>query len=371
MSDSVATEAYPQGPNTLRIGAWDAAGELVGASRTIYVDNQQPTISLSGPTDAPSTAGTQYVTATASAGPSGVAGVWCSVDGGSGRWYSGASARVPVSGVGQHQVLCVAENNAVDGNGNHGVSATETFGMKIGVPTVTAIAFSKRAPRLHCSRVVRHVAAAEKRCKPFTGNTTSLVVRHSHTTEVSGWLGTYTGNALAGQTVAVLAAADNGRKTFKPVAAARTAANGSWRATVPAGPSRLIQAAYGGGPGVQASRSELMHEIVPAKIQLLSVSPQAIAWGQTVRIVGKLDGGYLPPGGALVRLRIGLGSAYTTFGVHEHVSGTGRFATTYTFGLGAPSIRRVYWFQVASLPMGDYPYAPASSRRISVTVGGR
>jgi hypothetical protein len=33
-------------------------------------------------------------------------------------------------------------------------------------------------------------------------------------------------------------------------------------------------------------------------------------------------------------------------------------------------VRRSFWFQLASLPMGDYPYAPAISGRISVLVGG-
>jgi hypothetical protein len=65
-----------------------------------------------------------------------------------------------------------------------------------------------------------------------------------------------------------------------------------------------------------------------------------------------------------------LGSAYTTYGVHEHVSGNGRFTTTYTFGVGDASLLRSYWFQIASLPMGDYPYAPANSRKLSVLVGG-
>ena len=116
--------------------------------------------------------------------------------------------------------------------------------------------------------------------------------------------------------------------------------------------------------------SGLAREIVPAKIQLLRVTPRRVAWGQTVRIVGRLDGGHLPPGGALIRLRIGLGSAFTTYGVHEHVGGNGRFTTSYTFGLGSAAIHRAYWFQVASLPMGNYPYAPASSRRVSVLVGG-
>ena len=50
-----------------------------------------------------------------------------------------------------------------------------------------------------------------------------------------------------------------------------------------------------------------------------------VAWGGTVKLTGRLEGGYLPPGGALVRLRIGLGRSFITYGVHEHVGGGGRF----------------------------------------------
>ncbi len=89
-----------------------------------------------------------------------------------------------------------------------------------------------------------------------------------------------------------------------------------------------------------------------------------------MRIVGQLVGGYLPPGGALVRLRIGYRSSYTTYGVQEHVTGSGRFSTTYTFRLGDPSVRRSYWFHIGSLPMGDYPWAPSDSGKRSVLVGG-
>jgi hypothetical protein len=195
-------------------------------------------------------------------------------------------------------------------------------------------------------------------------------VGHGRVTTLSGWLGTYNGVALEGQTVEVLAAADDGRDKFKPVAAATTTANGSWSVRLPAGPSRLVEAAYGGSPYVQPSLSGLVHEIVPAEVKLLSVVPLRVAWGGSIRLVGQLKGGYLPSGGALVRLRIGLGSTFTTYGVHEHVGGNGRFSTSYTFGVGDPGVYRSFWFQVASLPMGDYPYAPANSRRLSVLVGG-
>jgi hypothetical protein len=271
--------------------------------------------------------------------------------------------------------------------------------MKIGVPTVTAIGFSKIVDRLRCHRIrgvtrchartaLRHrtiwvmVRRHGKRVRVKRHETVRVVVLphvlhqarrrvgHGRATTISGWLGTYRGLALGGQQVRILAAADDGRDRFGQVTAATTAPNGSWSAKLPPGPSRLVEARYGGGAGVQPSVSGLVHEIVPAKVELLSVAPHAVAWGGTIRLVGRLKGGHLPAGGALVRLRIGLGSSFTTYGVHEHVERKGRFSTTYTFGVGDPSVHRSYWFQIASLPMGDYPYAPASSRRVAVLVGG-
>ena len=60
---------------------------------------------------------------------------------------------------------------------------------------------------------------------------------------------------------------------------------------------------------MEPSLSGQVTETVPAKVKLLRVVPRRVAWGGTVRIAGQLVGGYLPAGGALVRLRIGLGSA--------------------------------------------------------------
>jgi hypothetical protein len=410
LDDEVITQGYPDGGVPLYIGGWDAAGEIVDHTKTVYVDNQQPTVALSGPSDAPATS-TQYVTATAGAGPSGVAGIDCSVDGGAVQWYPSVTAQVPVSGVGQHQVQCYSVNNAVDENGAHGISAVQSFPIKLGVPTVTGVAFSKLVDRLRCHRALVHTRVGRRtktrrvtRChvrsvrrrvtvwvtirrhgttvrvrrtkiirvllKPHLVSQSRRRVQHGHATTVNGWLGTATGVALGGQTVDVLTAADNGRENFHVAAIARTAGNGGWTASLPAGPSRLVEAYYAGGPTTETSQSSPVRLVVPAKVELLSVSPRHIAWGGTVRLTGRLVGGYLPSGGALVRLRIGLGSAVTTYGVREHVSGRGRFSTTYTFGIGDPATYRPFWFQVASLPMGDYPFAPANSGRVPVVVGG-
>jgi hypothetical protein len=182
-------------------------------------------------------------------------------------------------------------------------------------------------------------------------------------------LGTSAGIAIGGHAVKVLTAPDNGGGRFTQAAVVTTAANGMWTATLPRGPSRIVEAVYDGDPTTEGASSGQVRVIVPAKVKLLSVSPR-VAWGGTVRITGRLFGGYLPAGGALVRLRIGQGSSYQTYGVQEHVTGNGRFTTTYTFGAGYAAIYKSYWFQIATLPVGDYPYAPAASGRGSVLVGG-
>jgi hypothetical protein len=399
-------------------------------TKSINIDNDPVAINLSGPTDAPSTASIQYVTASATAGPSGVQGISCTVDGSPAQFYSGASARVPVSGIGEHSVRCAADDNAVDASGGHGWSDWASWSMSIRQPTVSGIGFSKLVDAMLCHRVrerVRipahwvtahrghkrirvkershvqvvtvsrcHARLARRKVTVWTTATrhgkrvrvahrktirvvvmphvvthTTKRIAHGKSTTVDGWVGMPNGTALAGQRIRVLTAPDNGQGEFSQVAVATTRVNGSWSARLPAGPSRLVEAAYGGAPTLEPSTSGQVHVVVPAKVKLISVSPARIAWGGTVRIVGKLDGGYLPPGGALVRLRLGQGSGYTTYGVQEYVTGTGRFATTYTFGAGLPSIHQTFWFQIASLPMGgDYPWAPSNSRKLDVIVGG-
>ena len=428
ISQAVDTSRYGQGAVPLTLTTGDAAGVPASVSKTVYIDNSTPTVSLAGPVEASSTAGTQYVVATAGGSPSGIAEIVCSVDGAPGQGYSGATARVPVSGIGPHTVRCFAQNNAVDAAGTHGVSTTATWSLKIGQPTVVGIAFEKLVGlRCHRARVrvkipghwitvrrhgkrvkirtrSRTRVARVERCHPRTVRRRTVVFvrvrRRGHlvkvkririvrvvvppriikrtsrrvafrrSTTVDGWLGTSAGTAIADHTVRVLTAPENGSGQFTQAAVVTTAANGTWAATLPPGPSRVVEAVYDGDPTTESGSSGQVQVIVPAKAKLLSVSPRRVAWGGIVRITGRLLGGYLPVGGALVRLRIGQGRTFQTYGVQEHVTGNGRFTTTYQFGAGDPAFHRSFWFQVATLPMGDYPYAPAASGRRSVLVGG-
>ena len=204
---------------------------------------------------------------------------------------------------------------------------------------------------------------------PHVHVTKTLFVHHGHKVTLSGLYTTAAGTPLSGQPVQILAAPDNNSGAFSEVAVVTTGPNGSWTATLPAGPSRIIRAVTDGTATILPSSGQVT-TIVPAKVKLLRIWPRRVPWGGTVHLVGQLVGGYLPSDGALVRLRIGIGSSRTTYGIREHVSGNGRFSTAYTFGLGDPDLVQAYWFQIASLPMGNYPYSPASSRRVTVVVGG-
>ncbi|MGH3263851.1 MAG: hypothetical protein ACRDNS_17880, partial [Trebonia sp.] len=370
------TSRYGNGGLALVLSSSDAAGVPASTSTTVKVDNLAPTVSLSGPTDAPSTAGTQYVTATASASPSGVDGISCSVDGAPAGWYPGTPAQVPVAGIGEHQVKCLAANNAVDATGQHDWSAPATWAIKIGEPTASAISFGHVLDPLRCHRATRRVRVPGRwvtvrrhhrrvkvrrrpytklvgvtRCRPRTAirrvlvrvrvrrhgrrvwvrrhrrervvllphmvHSAKLQVAHGKSAVVNGWVGTDQGVVVAGQPVTVLSAPDNGLDQFATAATATTAADGTWSATLPAGPSRLIEAVYPGSSTTEASTSTQIALTVPAEVKLLRIWPRRVAWGGTVHIAGRLLGGYLPPGGALVRMRIGSGKAYTTYGVQE------------------------------------------------------
>lgn len=354
------TTSYADGQHTVTYEASNAAGVGAAPSKTIYIDNAPVTLNLTGPTDAPSTAGTQYVDAYAGAGPSGVAAIFCSVDDAPYQRYGGSAAEVPVSGVGPHQVTCYATNNAFDASGAPATSPTQTWDLTIREPTVSAISFDKIVDALRCHRVLERVEVPARwvtvrrhhklvrvrrrghektvratRCHARTARRREVVwktvQRHGKTvrikqikvvrivvlphvvghttrrvpfgrgTTVSGWLGLYNGTALAGQSVRLLAAPDNGSNDFRQVALVTTRSDGSWIARLPRGPERLVVAVYDGSSTTEPASSPPVRVIVPAKVRL-KIRPTVTHWGATIRIIGRVLGGYIPVG-KFLRLR--------------------------------------------------------------------
>jgi hypothetical protein len=417
---TVDTTRYHDGPLLLTGFAADAAAPANASSpaQTLHVDNQPVTLSLSGPTDAPSTAGVETVAATAAAGPSGVAGIACSLDGAPYVWRPGASAQVPVTGVGQHQVSCYGQNSAQDVYGAPARSSTGNWALSIRRPTVIGASFARIVDSLRCRRrsekirVPAHWVAVSDHGTLIhvrvPARTQKVNVTHCHPrlvrqrrrvhgrwevirvpvfphlvqrsvervgfgkrTAVSGWLGMADGTALAGQTVRILTTPDDGSGRFAPTVSATTAADGTWTAKLPAGPSRLVEAVYGGSATTEPVGSADVRIAVPARLRI-RVAPVHVRWGTRIVISGRLQGGYIPVSktavAQLLRLRIGVQGVSETAGIPD-VTPRGRFRTTYCFNSGHGVAH--FWFSVSTLNEADYPFARAGSRRAAVTVGPR
>ena len=432
LSSNLNTTLAPNGANTLNVSDSDAAGLGNGASETLRVDNVAPTVSLSGPSDALSTAGTQEIRVNVNTGPSGAYGADCSIDGGAPSFYPGATSQVPVSGLGPHTVACTGQSNAASSTGQRATSTAAAFSIDIQQPTIEGITFSHLADALKCRterrtvairgrryvihrhgrRIVvysrtRHVKRVVRRCHARTVRRKVLValrrhgkvvrrhghvvrvrrvkrvvvlphrvdrtkrrIRHGRGTTVSGFLGLSDGTALGGQTVTILGAANDGHPQFAPVSAATTNADGIWVAKIPAGPSRLLAAVYGGTATTAGATSTTVKLVVPAKIRL-AISPRILPWRHRITIAGRMRGGHVPRDGVALRFLVRYPHSpqrSTLLALRTDRRGRFRFTWSYHSGRGVAH----YPFSVATTAAEtDYPFASGSSRVIRVTFGRR
>jgi hypothetical protein len=115
------------GPLPLAINAMNAAGLTTSYSETVQVDNDPVEVLLSTSNDASRTIWANHaltVSATATAGPSGVGGLNCSVGGNAPQPYPARG--VTVDGDGVHPVVCTAWNNAVGPQGQPNSTSSST-----------------------------------------------------------------------------------------------------------------------------------------------------------------------------------------------------------------------------------------------------
>ena len=180
---------------------------------------------------------------------------------------------------------------------------------------------------------------------------------------IDGLLMTTQGIPLAGQTVRILAAADNGGGSFAEAARARTTDDGQWHAQLPAGPSRVIRVVYEGSSTLLPSAGTA-RTFVPAGVHL-RIAPTKTHWGATIKIVGQALGGYVPASGEVLFLRLRYKGKQIEV-AHVRTGRDGRFQASYTFLGGSGGATYPFW--VTTVPESDYPFTAGSSRRILVSV---
>jgi hypothetical protein len=392
-TNSGAGYIYPTGGITLngtgiwRVSctSWDNAFDVNDQpatspteNTTVHIDQTPPTIFF----ESANPGDPQAVVVAASDGQSGVAGGQIEMRPASGgSWdslatqFDGTHLLARFDDAALNPGTWVVQASSCDKAGNCGTTS-QTLSLPVRDASVSSVGFVTAKDPLRGSRGCSARRVRRHRHKRHACQTSHLVFTSRERSlfgkpvQLRGRLTDVRGVPIANAPIHILTAPDNGPSPYSQAASATTGGDGIWRVSLPPGPSRLIAAVYGGSHTIQPSQG-WARLIVPALVKVLRVWPRHIAWGGKVHIKAQLVGGYLPTEGALVRLRLGYGSAKVTYGVREHVGGSGIFEVTNTFGPGPASLVLHYWLQECTLPEGDYPYAPACGPRTGVTLGGR
>ncbi len=194
-------------------------------------------------------------------------------------------------------------------------------------------------------------------------------VAHGKAAVVSGLLATQQGAPLANATVTIEAAPQNGLRQFSTLGTATTAANGVWSFQLPAGPSRIVQAIYGGSATVLPTTGTATTN-VPARI-VLRARPKRLAWNGVLTLRGRLVGGYVPPDGVALRLLVRYPhSVKPTPVLALRTNRKGQFKIRWSYGAGRGVA--TYPFTVATTASeSDYPFQASSSKPVRITFGSR
>ena len=140
-----------------------------------------------------------------------------------------------------------------------------------------------------------------------------------------------------------------------------TAPDGSWRATLPPGPSRLIEAVYRGSRLTERATSPTAEELVSASSTLHF--SRVVSFGNSAHFSGHLLGGYVPLSGAIVVVQAFDRGHWRNIAT-VHSGHNGNWSAHYAISGGAGS----YPIRVRIPRQADYPWAPAATSAQTLVV---
>jgi hypothetical protein len=107
---------------------------------------------------------------------------------------------------------------------------------------------------------------------------------------------------------------------------------------------------------------------VPARIGL-TITPRKVPWANYIKIVGHLDGGYVPPDGVALRFLVRYPHSKRPNSLLSlRTNRRGQFGFTWSYGGGAGVATYPLWIATTATE-SDYPYGASASRKVSVTFG--
>jgi len=187
---------------------------------------------------------------------------------------------------------------------------------------------------------------------------------------LSGRLVAAAGTGLAGRSLRVVSRPFPGAFARRRVDAIATGPRGGFRLALPAGPSRRIAVAYGGGPRWAPSQRPGLALRVRSAV-LLHAAPRTLQVGESLRLRGRVGarGASLPRRGKLVAIQYYEAAARRwrpVIVVHSDRSGRFRAAYRFRYVTGSATIR----LRASALAEERWPYAPGASRQVTVRVRG-
>jgi hypothetical protein len=267
-------------------------------------------------------------------------------------------------------VTDVAGNEAVIDKWADGSSATLAMPLRLSANVSVAgtikVKSCTKAAKKRCGKGGRGKPRTKRKCgaKKRVQPATSLKLGYGKRALSNGRVTTGQGAPIADAPVVVEGQPRSGGP-FVQLGVARTDAQGDFRFTVPAGPSRTVRYRYDGTNTVRPAAAQLTTKVRAAA--RLAVNRRKLRNGQAVRFTGRLLGKPIPTAGKLVALQAKVGREWRTFatpranrkGVFKH-----RYRFTATTGL------RRYAFRAVVARETAYPYEAGVSRTVKVAVRG-
>jgi len=258
--------------------------------------------------------------------------------------------------------------DAADGAGNTASTTLRADGTEMAIRRVPAAV----APR----RPVPAAPAREKsrlfaRLRGGRGRGDALTIPFGAPALLSGRLTRADGAGAAGRLLRIVARPSRGSVAETVRTELVTGARGGFELRLGPGPSRRLSIAFAGDAGLEPARRASLDLRVRAGVSL-ATAPRALRTGEVLRLSGRVRsrGGAIPRRGKLVAVQ------YLEAATHRwrpvlvtRTDHGGRFRAHYRFRYvsGAASIR----LRATALAEERWPYAPGSSRPVTVRVSGR
>jgi hypothetical protein len=249
--------------------------------------------------------------------------------------------------------------DAADAAGNTASSTRRADGTEMAVRKVAPVVVPRAKTRLFA------------RLRGGHGRGDALTVPFAAPAILSGRLTRADGAGIAGRELRVIARPSRGALVPNEVAAAVTGERGGFELPLAPGPSRQVAVVFPGDGALEPSSRPSLDLRVRAGVSLRA-APPSLRTGQVVRLSGRVRtrGAPVPRRGKLVAIQ------YLEAATHRwrpvlvtRSDHGGRFRARYRFRYvsGSASIR----MRATALPEERWPYAPGSSRPVTVRVSGR